>query len=180
MIDTGVFTPGARAPSSRPAWRPTKFVQQTRQVIYKQQYNARIYQPIGSNGDFISIAGHYNQNRNNFCGSLPLRNDTIQCQPVAARRPRRSAAVASRFPRNTDEREYDINRFPLTRRRPRLHDRALPTSDVARPTSPMRRNGCGTEFERRYNPSNTGNIRGHFALHAGAVSSSPSIRASNM
>ncbi len=27
-----------------------------RGVIYKQQYNARIYQPIGSNGDFISIA----------------------------------------------------------------------------------------------------------------------------
>ena len=34
--------------------------------IYKQQYNARIYQPIGSNGDFVSLAGHYNQNRNAF------------------------------------------------------------------------------------------------------------------
>ena len=34
--------------------------------IYKQQFNARIYYPIGGNGDFVSIAGHYNRNRNNF------------------------------------------------------------------------------------------------------------------
>src|SRR5438874_5302590 len=46
--------------------------------IDKQQYNARIWQPIGSNGDFISVAGNYNQNRNNFFGSLPLRNDTTR------------------------------------------------------------------------------------------------------
>src|SRR5438270_5099594 len=46
--------------------------------IDKQQYNARIWQPIGSNGDFVSVAGNYNQNRNNFFGSLPLRNDTTR------------------------------------------------------------------------------------------------------
>ena len=34
--------------------------------IEKQQFNARFYQPIGGNGDFISLAGHYNENRNNF------------------------------------------------------------------------------------------------------------------
>ncbi len=34
--------------------------------IYKQQFNARIYYPMGTNGDFISISGHYNRNRNNF------------------------------------------------------------------------------------------------------------------
>ncbi|MEO6579749.1 MAG: TonB-dependent receptor plug domain-containing protein, partial [Sphingomicrobium sp.] len=42
-------------------------------IIDKQQYNAKIYQPLGNNGDFISLAGNYNQNRNNFFGSLPLR-----------------------------------------------------------------------------------------------------------
>ena len=41
--------------------------------IRKAQYNARIYQPIGSNGDFISISANYNVNRNNFFGSAPLR-----------------------------------------------------------------------------------------------------------
>ena len=34
--------------------------------IHKRQYNARLYQPLGSGGDFISVAGHYNRNRNNF------------------------------------------------------------------------------------------------------------------
>ena len=34
--------------------------------IYKQQFNARLYYPIGGSGDFISVAGHYNRNRNNF------------------------------------------------------------------------------------------------------------------
>ena len=66
----------------------------TAAIIYKQQYNARIYQPIGTNGDFISIAGHYNQNRNNFFGSLPLRQDTI-VQPVDRSDPRGRPAPAA-------------------------------------------------------------------------------------
>ena len=33
--------------------------------IDKWQINGRIYQPLGSGGDFVSLAGHYNQNRNN-------------------------------------------------------------------------------------------------------------------
>src|SRR3546814_11435693 len=43
---------------------------------------------------FVSIAGHYNQNRNNFFGSVSLRNDRD---------------VPSGFPQSKDEREYDIN-----------------------------------------------------------------------
>ncbi|HEU4652007.1 MAG TPA: TonB-dependent receptor plug domain-containing protein, partial [Croceibacterium sp.] len=46
--------------------------------IDKQQINARIYQPLGEGDDFISISGHYNESRNNFFGSLPLRTDTTQ------------------------------------------------------------------------------------------------------
>ncbi len=38
-------------------------------VVQKSQYNAKIRQDIGSNGDFISLAGNYNVNRNNFGGS---------------------------------------------------------------------------------------------------------------
>ena len=33
--------------------------------IKKWQVNGKIYQPLGNGGDFVSIAGHYNQNRNN-------------------------------------------------------------------------------------------------------------------
>ena len=40
--------------------------------LQKTQLNARIYQSIGDNGDFISILGHYNRNRNNFYRNLRL------------------------------------------------------------------------------------------------------------
>ena len=40
--------------------------------VDKQQYNARIWQPVGSEGDFVAVSGHYNQNRNNFFGSVDL------------------------------------------------------------------------------------------------------------
>jgi iron complex outermembrane receptor protein len=34
--------------------------------INKRQFNARVYQNLNDSGDFLSIAGHYNRNRNNF------------------------------------------------------------------------------------------------------------------
>ncbi|EIZ80737.1 TonB-dependent receptor [Novosphingobium sp. Rr 2-17] len=34
--------------------------------INKTQFNAKVYQPLGNNGDFISLAAHYNFNRNNY------------------------------------------------------------------------------------------------------------------
>jgi iron complex outermembrane receptor protein len=89
--------------------------------VYKQQYNAKLWQDIGDNGDFISIAAHYNQNRNNFGGS-PLRANAF------------TGSKAGRF--------YDIaGGYPCT----------VSLTGVT--------NSCGTDFERRYNPSNTGNVR---------------------
>ena len=38
--------------------------------LEKYQGNFRVYQPIGSNGDFVSVIGNYNRNRNNFYRSL--------------------------------------------------------------------------------------------------------------
>ncbi|MGV3480230.1 MAG: TonB-dependent receptor [Sphingobium sp.] len=112
--------------------------------IDKQQYNARIYQPIGSNGDFISIAGHYNQNRNNFLGSVSLRTDA-------------NLAVTNRFPLTKDERFYEIARCQI--------------NTVARPGVADLANTCGSTFDERFNPSNTGNIRiaSKFTLADGLV-----------
>jgi len=101
--------------------------------VDKQQYNGKIYQPIGSNGDFVELAGHYNQNRNNFFGSVTLRTDAG------------AAAVPGSFPTSRDDREYDIN-YPCT-------------VDTPSPGGVDAPNTCGSEFDRRYNPSNTGNIR---------------------
>jgi iron complex outermembrane receptor protein len=99
-------------------------------VVDKQQYNAKIYQPIGSNGDFISVAGHWNQNRNNFFGSVRLID---------------GVATPNGFPDKRSERKYNIN-YPCT-------------VAAARPGLADSTNTCGTEFDRRFNPSNTGNIR---------------------
>ncbi|MGO4165408.1 TonB-dependent receptor [Novosphingobium sp. YAF33] len=93
--------------------------------VEKQQYNAKIYQPIGGD-DFISLAGHYNENRNNFGGS-PFR--------------------ASAFTGDKTDRFYDIA------------GGAPCTVAAARPGVVDTPNGCGADFERRYNPSNTGNVR---------------------
>jgi iron complex outermembrane receptor protein len=65
MLQTGDLTSfGTRAFVSASTSRNDKFKGPGK--IYKQQYNARVYQPLGTNGDFVSLAGHYNQNRNNF------------------------------------------------------------------------------------------------------------------
>ena len=121
--------------------------------ISKRQFNGRIYQTISAKGDFLSLAGNYNENRNTFFGSLPLRTDTTQSATNPA--PRNVGPNSqNRFPTNADERFYKIN-FPCTipAGRPGVADAppAAPNADEA---------SCGTEFDRRYNPSNTGNIRG--------------------
>ncbi|MDX2233970.1 MAG: TonB-dependent receptor [Hyphomonadaceae bacterium] len=40
--------------------------------LEKRQINGRVYQPIGENGDFVSVAFHYNENRNNNYRALSL------------------------------------------------------------------------------------------------------------
>lgn len=132
LVNTGVFTPfGTRAfLSASSTSNDNPFNNYGR--VNKKQFNGRIYQPIGADGDFVSVAGHYNENRNNFFGSVSLRNDRT---------------VPSGFPQSNDDREYDIN-YPC-------NTTATVRAGVADSAS-----SCGTEFDRRYNPSNTGNIRG--------------------
>jgi len=133
--------------------------------IDKAQYNARIWQDIGTNGDFVSVAGNYNKNRNNFFGSLPLRTDLTR----SATDPRARVVgpnSQNRYPTSRDERFYDIN-FPCTVDTPQFQanppgDAPGTTTGPGAPANDPTGNfaTCGTEFDRRYNPSNTGNIRG--------------------
>ncbi len=123
--------------------------------INKQQYNGKIYQPLGGD-DFISIAGHYNQNRNNFFGSVPMRTDVTQTVANTAGRivgPNSS----NRFPLSRIERFYAIN-YPC------LVDTPQPGVGDTPAPAPANQASCGTEFDRRYNPSNTGNIRAQMRL----------------
>jgi iron complex outermembrane receptor protein len=153
MIDTGEFTSfGTRAfVSASQARNHSPFNDEAQ--IQKQQYNARIYQPLGSGGDFVSIAGNWNENRNNFQGSVPLRTDTAAVTGSRVVGPNSS----NRFPITKDERGYVVP--PCT------------INTVARPGVADAANTCGSIFDERFNPSNTGNIRGssRFTLSDGLV-----------
>jgi iron complex outermembrane receptor protein len=98
VVDTGVITKfGTRAFIS--ASKSTNDVVFTDAgKIDKTQINAKIYQPIGSNGDFVSLAGHYNRNINNFFGSVPLSNSGTSV----------GTGSGNRFPQTKDERFYDV------------------------------------------------------------------------
>lgn len=98
----------------------------------RTQLNAKVYQPVGADGDFFSVAARYNRDRNNFFGSVPLRLD---------REPNLG------FPSSRGERDYELN-YPCTVDTPQAG-----VADTA--------NSCGTEFDRRDNPSNSVNVRGN-------------------
>ncbi|WP_408588976.1 TonB-dependent receptor [Novosphingobium sp.] len=117
--------------------------------IDKKQINARIYQPLGNNGDFISVAGHINWNRNNFFGSVPMWTDNTGTRVVGG-------AAGNRFPVSGDERFYTVPDCTIA-------SGVAGTADAA--------TSCGSDFEFRYNPSNTGNIRinSRFTLADGLV-----------
>ncbi|MBT2188852.1 TonB-dependent receptor [Sphingobium nicotianae] len=151
VIDTGVFTPWGTKAWFAASRTGNDNVYNNLGKIDKQQFNAKIYQPIGDNGDFISIAGHYNINRNNFFGSLPLRTDTDTGRVVGS-------DASNRYPLNADERFYNIAQCSISN--------VTPVAGTAQAAST-----CGTLFDYRYNPSNTGNIRiqSKFTLADGLV-----------
>jgi len=128
MVNTGDLTGhGTKAwLSASRAYNEASFANYGK--IEKAQYNAKVYQAIGASGDFISVAGHLNVNRNNFGGS-----------------PGSAAAFAG----DKSARFYNIGGvgYPCT------------ISTAANPGVADQTNTCGTQFERRYNPSNTGNVR---------------------
>ncbi len=168
QINTGVFTPwGTKAwvSASRATnnWYVNDFGK-----INKKQYNARIYQPIGSNGDYISISGNWNENRNNFGGSVPLRIDTVQSPTNSA--PRLPGPNSNnRFPFSFDEIPYHVTRCTVLPGGPGAQ---VSNTTVPTPPGPVQgATGCGTTFDERYNPSNTGNLRvtSRFTLAPGLV-----------
>lgn len=140
VVDTGEFTSfGTRAfLAASTTSNHSPFNERAR--VYKEQYNARIYQPMGDT-DFISVAGHFNKGRNNFQGSVPLRVDTAAVTGSRVVGPNSS----NRFPITTDEREYTV--APCV------------TTVAARGGLVDSASSCGSIFDERLNPGDTGNIR---------------------
>jgi iron complex outermembrane receptor protein len=106
--------------------------------IHKKQYNARIYQPLGDNGDFISLIANYNENRNNFINRMTL----AQFQ----------AGTGVGYARSTCARPTPVA--------------GTAQIDSASTTNPPPTGG-GSCYLNNINPSNTGNIRGQSLFHIG-------------
>lgn len=142
LIDTGEFGPWGTS-----AWFAASFQNYDKfkglGELEKQQYNARIYQPIGSNGDFVALSAHYNENRNNNYNGPNLGNADRSVLPQVETDPRGWAI------------DFDTNYIAPTFRN------GVADNDA---------NGTGF-YGLRINPSNTGNIRGNsrFTLMDGLV-----------
>lgn len=156
LVNTGEFGPwGTRAwvagsIAKYDHWRgPGK--------IDKWQINAKIYQPLGKAGDFISIAGHYNQNRNNNYNNPTLSdlrtllNDPLATPPIVV--------IPTTLPSDgfvevgdfNDEEWRAVDNFAFSK----FCARATPVNGTAQVDSGNCVNNIGVQI----NPSNTGNIR---------------------
>ncbi|WP_339915204.1 TonB-dependent receptor [uncultured Brevundimonas sp.] len=71
MMDTGAFGPwGTEAWLAYSSTDYNHFKDPG--GIKKTQYNGRLYQSLGDNGDFLALTGHYNRNRNSFTRRVSL------------------------------------------------------------------------------------------------------------
>jgi iron complex outermembrane recepter protein len=169
VVQTGEFTSfGTKAWFSASSASNDKF--KGPGSIDKQQYNAKLYQPIGSNGDFISIAGHYNQNRNNFyrnpsISDVALNGLTGGVAQIASTRNTVAGIttiVGDNITRITNPSTgYEFENLPTC-------TRDAPTAGVAdndnagggaNANNLAFTTSCSNFFGLRINPSNTGNVR---------------------
>jgi iron complex outermembrane receptor protein len=186
LVETGEFTPwGTKAWFA--ASRNTYDMWRGDGEIKKWQVNGKIYQPLG-NGDFVSLAGHYNQNRNNNYNNPNLTD----LRTIFG-----SSVIPSTLPANgnpvvvgnfTDSQWDEVNSIAyqrvcrdltgaIVRRVPGASD---PTNcfDPSQPAGPTGAPGTGLQNPSitnllgvQINPSNTGNIRGQsrFTLADGLI-----------
>ena len=191
MFNTGTFTSfGTKAWLSASHAVNDKF--KGAGEINKTQFNARIYQPLGSNGDFISIAGHYNRNRNNFYRN-PSSSDLRGFLNVPG---------VTEIIQNADataDNPIKIGYFDHDQINQVMHfenldhcNRTVPLAGVRQndnggqgvngganapalfgntANQPLNSSSCVNYYNVRINPSNTGNIRGQsrFTLTDGLI-----------
>lgn len=117
--------------------------------LSKRQFNAKLLQDIGEEGDFVSIAFHWNRNRNAFYRTA-------------------NAATYRQFGR-----DYD-NNATCTRDLPTAgaadDDSATPVRNPPGQLSgdfPANPSACSNYYGLRINPSDTGNVRMQSLFHLG-------------
>ena len=139
VVDTGALTSsGTRAFVSGSVQRYDKF--RGPGELKKDQFNARVYQPIGNSGDFVSLGGNYNKNRNNAYNN----------------------GLVSDYATN----RYFDNIAQCARAVPTAgaidSDAATTTTDTT--VAGLAPSTCTNYFNLRINPSNTWNLRGQIKL----------------
>ncbi|MEE3623307.1 TonB-dependent receptor [Nitrospirillum sp. BR 11752] len=135
VLDTGDFGPGNRTSAFLAASYQDYNKFKGYGELQKKQFNTRIYEDLGG-GDFISVAAHYNENRNNSYMTTSRAN-----------------IAANYF---TD---YNNTWVPQTA----VAGVADQTTNGKASTSI---NGIDNNYYKvRVNPSNTGNIRGQSRFH---------------
>jgi len=166
--------------------------------INKYQFNARIYQPLGSNGDFISISGHYNRNRNAFYRNpsvSDLRGILGSSEVPTAVPTADNPLKIGFFSQIQQDAVMDFDNLASCNRTVALNGvrqddnggqgvngtggnaPALPDPLDGGPNfgstanNPLNSSSCSNLFAVRINPSNTGNIRGQskFTLTDGLI-----------
>jgi iron complex outermembrane receptor protein len=111
-------------------------------TLEKKQINARLYRDFGDNGDFVSVAFHWNVNRNNF-----YRNPTLaQFQTLG----------------NAFE---ELNTCTRDAPTAGVADNEGASPQPGGSENPQNPSACTNYYNLRINPSNTGNIRGQGRYH---------------
>jgi iron complex outermembrane recepter protein len=150
MLQTGdLFGTGVRAFISASTARAELFrgAGETR----RQQYNARLYKEFGANGDFVSISGHYNENRNNsFRNNMSLAQATFDF------------VRDGRF--NLGNNQFCVRPTPGAGVQNEANGTLQGAANTQIPpnlstTAPTEDNSCTNYSGVRINPSNTGNVR---------------------
>ena len=149
----GQFNTGVVGPWGTKAWFSASHAENDKfkgfGQISKYQYNGKIYQPIGTNGDFISVAGHYNRNRNHF-----YRNPSIADM--------RTVFGSAEIPANataTVDTPIRVGYFDSSQEQAFFDDARLENDEICASNN-RTFSGCSNFYQVRINPSNTGNIRG--------------------
>jgi iron complex outermembrane receptor protein len=182
LINTGEFTSyGTKAWLSASHAHNDKF--KGPGAIDKYQFNGRVYQPLGSNGDFVSLAANYNRSRNNFyrnpsvtdlrgiLGTTEIPNaTTTPAFPTAAN----PIGIGYFDGSQTDavmafENLQRCNRtVPLAGvaqndgggTGPNGAGAAAPAINGSTANNPLNASSCTNYYNVKLNPSNTGNVRG--------------------
>jgi iron complex outermembrane receptor protein len=146
--------------------------------ISKWQFNGRLYQPLGEAGDFISVAGHYNQNRNNFyrnpsVGDLRGFLGSSEIIPTANASPSNPIEIGALDRSQIDQvmSFENLGSCNILGGGPGAQNNNGGTGpNGSGPTAPpvlgstnnnpLNASSCTNFYGLRINPSNTGNIRG--------------------